>query len=200
MLFITAYSRLCKQTLSVNGESVFTAGDMLSSQFTEAAYAALRMDYPKFYKMDVLSQCGMLCAELLMKSRPLGTYHPENIAIVLSNSSSSLDTDRKYFDSSRTVASPGLFVYTLPNIVGGEISIRYRAKGENAFLVSEQFNAALLCEYAEMVFADSNTEAMIAGWVEVIGEHRDVLLYLVERTNAGMSEEHSPQTIEKLYQ
>jgi hypothetical protein len=164
------------------------------------AYSDFGIDYPKFYKMDRLSQAGFLTTELLLSAQSISDYPPSAIATVFSNANSSLDTDAKYYKASRTVSSPALFVYTLPNIVQGEVSIRHKLKGENAFLVSEQFDAELLYEYVHQLLADNASEACIAGWIDVLNEHHDVLVYLVEKRNTGAGIWHSVSGIEKLYQ
>jgi hypothetical protein len=59
-------------------------------------------------------------------------------ALVFANRSSSLDTDFKYQESINSqenyFPSPAVFVYTLPNICVGEISIKHKMQTENAFL------------------------------------------------------------------
>ena len=95
------------------------------------AYRHFAFDYPKFYRMDNLSKLGWLAAEVLFQDVSIKPYQPEDVGIVLANRSSSLDTDIKYFESVKTIPSPALFVYTLPNIVMGEICIRHVLKGEN---------------------------------------------------------------------
>ncbi|MEJ0079473.1 MAG: hypothetical protein WDM78_00555 [Puia sp.] len=60
--------------------------------------------------------------------------------------------DLKYAKTIRTGASPALFVYTLPNIVIGEISIRRHFKGENAFFVFKQFDGNFIEKYVRGLF------------------------------------------------
>ena len=86
--------------------------------------------------MDNLSKLGWLASEVLLKnSFDKENYQPEEIGIVLANANSSLDKDIKYWESVQDMASPSLFVYTLPNIVIGEICIRNHFKGENALYI-----------------------------------------------------------------
>ena len=80
-------------------------------------------------------------------SFPEKVYKPEDIGVVLANANSSLDTDIKYFETVKDIASPALFVYTLPNIVIGEICIRHNFKGENAFFIFEEFDAGFIQQY-----------------------------------------------------
>jgi hypothetical protein len=76
----------------------------------------------------------------LLKDEP-AINDPYATGIVLSNSNASLDADIKYYDSVANIPSPALFVYTLPNIVIGEISIKHSFKGENAFFIFDSFDA-----------------------------------------------------------
>ncbi len=119
-----------------------------SADFLLSVYQHFDLQYPRFYKMDNQSKLGWLASELLLKGNfhPAG-YRPEDIAVVLSNANSSLDTDYKYMDTVADIPSPSVFVYTLPNIMIGEICIRTKFKGENAFFLFEAFDAGFLERY-----------------------------------------------------
>jgi hypothetical protein len=198
MNYITKYARMQNNSIFVNGKPIWSS-EKSFPDFLQGAYTYFAADYPKFYKMDAMSQAGFLTAEVLLKASAISEYEFSNIGLVLSNAHASLDTDEKYFEASRKVASPGLFVYTLPNIVAGEICIRHKIKGENAFFISESFDADLLFEYVEMVLSQSGTEACVAGWIEVIHAHHDVLVYLVEKKPGELSLVHSTAEVKKLY-
>ena len=131
---ISSYVIIRDQTILHNDQLIFE-DDLRLSEFLEKAYSALKIDYPKFYKMDNLSKLGFLGAEVLLDGNMLTSYKPEEVAVVLSNAHASLDTDIRYAESAKKMGSPGLFVYTLANIVAGEICIRHKLKGENAFFV-----------------------------------------------------------------
>ena len=164
------------------------------------AYRYFGFDYPKFYRMDNLSRLGWLAAELLLKDGFQKEYQPEDIGIVLANGSSSLDTDIKYFESTKTIASPALFVYTLPNIVMGEISIRHQLKGENALFVSNQFEPEFIQDYVQDLFHVGAVEMCICGWLEYFQDNIEASLYLVERTKNGMALPFTGENINKIYQ
>ena len=105
--------------------------------FLMDTYNQLQMNYPKFYKMDLLSKLGWLNAEILLRDdKKIREYQPEEVGLVFCNNNASLDTDIKYFQTVKEFASPALFVYTLPNILMGEICIRNNFKGEMDFLSS----------------------------------------------------------------
>ena len=200
MNFINRNCRIRNKIISSNGKIVYENAGASLDEFMDSALTSLSIAYPKFYKMDRLSKLGFLAAEVMLKDiRLLDKYRAERVAVVMSNSSASLDTDLKYFESTKTIASPALFVYTLSNIVAGEICIRQGIKGENAFFVLPGFDSTRLFDYAEIVMAGAKTDACIAGWVDVLGEQHDVFLYLLEKSNSG-GLEHTAEQLQKLYQ
>jgi hypothetical protein len=163
-------------------------------------YKHFRFDYPKFYRMDGLSKLGWLATEILLGDGFIKSYNPEDIGIVLANRSSSLDTDIKYFESVKAIASPALFVYTLPNIVIGEISIRHNLKGENTLFVSDHFNIDFTRDYVQDLFVEGSVESCICGWLEFFGNDIEADLYFVEKTKNGMSLPFTKENINTLYQ
>lgn len=151
--------------------------------------------------MDNLSKLGWLAAEILLMDSPTRTnYNPEDVGVVLANANSSLDTDLKYFESTKTFASPSLFVYTLPNIVMGEICIRHHFKGENAFFVQEKFDAGFIEQYVNNLVNNNILQACICGWVDVLMEDYKAVLFLVERKGNQQSNSFTKETVEKIYQ
>src|SRR5690606_9689722 len=124
----------------------------------------------------------------------------ESTGIVLSNKSSSLDTDERYLESTQSFPSPALFVYTLPNIVIGEICIRHGLKGENTFFVSDAFDITFMHQYTEQLFESDSVNACIMGWVEQYHEHYEAALYLVQKEKTGTGIPFSIKEIEKFYE
>lgn len=162
-----------------NDEEIFSAqGDEMQKIFL-AVYHFLKIDYPKFYKMDNLSKLGFLASEILLQNEYLNQFKPAEVSIVLTNANSSLDADIKYFESTKDFASPALFVYTLPNIAAGEICIRNNFKGENSFFISEDFNAAFLERIVYDLFNQNIAKLCICGWVDVLREDYKAVLFLV---------------------
>jgi hypothetical protein len=170
-----------------NGEQVFRAQLTDPSSFLLAVYQHFELNYPKFYKMDNLSKLGWLASEVLLKDGfDKSLYHPEQIGIVLTNANSSLDADVKYWESAQDMASPSLFVYTLPNIVIGEICIRNGFKGEDALYITPQFDAAFLHQQVSYLLDNHILKACICGWVDLVGDKYKAALFLVEKGDSGV--------------
>lgn len=160
--------------------------------FLKAAYENLKPEYPKFHKMDGLSKLGILGSEIIFKENKLS----EDTALIFSNNASSLETDRQFQQSTETFASPSLFVYTLPNIVLGEISIKYKLKSETAFFISEGFNAALIRDYTESLLVSEKANKVLCGWLDLQNGEYDVFLCLVSKE---MSNPFSEENLNKIY-
>ena len=183
---ITSYVHIKNNQVVVGGKPVFTGDSSQSpSDFLSAVYKALGVSYPKFHKMDMQCKLGFLCTEyVLQNSDFLIKNELDRIAMVLSNSASSLETDRQHqhsiSDKSNYFPSPAVFVYTLPNIVIGELAIRYKITGENAFFVSEKMDTELLTSYTEILL-NKGSKAAICGWVEVDTDALEGFIFLVEK-------------------
>jgi hypothetical protein len=198
MTFITGYCRIKNFRITSPGYTNEAAASELA-EFQIKLYELLKLDYPKFYKMDSQSKLGIIASEILLKSDRISQYTSESIAVVLSNANASQDADLKYLESIATAASPSLFVYTLSNIVAGEICIRNNIKGENAFFVTPSFDAQQIHEYAETILTGSDTDVCIAGWINVLQNEHDVLLYLIEKQKAGIALTHTPENLIEIY-
>lgn len=199
MNYIQACSHISNFSIQRNGEKLFQSRDRKSSEdFLNQAYSVLNLDYPKFYKMDVLSRAGLIASEII-SGHWKNLYQSNEVAVILSNSNASLEVDSKFAASLKTFPSPSLFVYTLPNIVIGEICIRHGWKGENAFFVSEEFDPGLLKNYVDMVLENPSTSACLAGWIEMNENLQDVFLYLADKNRQPASIEHTNEQLLNLY-
>jgi hypothetical protein len=147
--------------------------------------------------MDELSRLGFLGAEMTLMRSEIDTYQDDEVAVIFSNHSSSLQTDKEYFKSAQSgIASPAQFVYTLPNIVVGEVCIKHKMYGENNFLLSYRFDAKLLLDQCEALFYDNAAKAVLIGWVEEGGEKHDGFFAFI--TNSG-PKEVSAESLTNLY-
>lgn len=183
-----------------NGTKVLETDPGTAAVFLDTAYRELAIDYPKFFKMDKLAKLGILAADVLLRDSDLqGRYTPERTGIVLANANASLDADVKYMESVRAIPSPALFVYTLPNIVIGEISIRYGCKGENAFFIQPVFDAEWLYFYTQDLLQQNRLDACICGWADIVGEKYTAAFFLVEKNAAGKAQPFTVETIKQVY-
>lgn len=196
---IENYCHIRNKTITVRGEILFSDIDSSLDSFLLNAYDFLKPDYPKFYKMDNLSKLGFLAAEILVREGNLKRYAPHEVGVVLSNGTASLDTDLRFLQSTKNVSSPALFVYTLPNIVIGEICIRHKITGENTFFVTPEFDPELLALYTSSIFKHGHTQACIAGWIDVLDEQHDAFLYVTEKETPSQGIEQSTSILKKLY-
>jgi hypothetical protein len=162
----------------------FTEGD-LDAYFVEI-YKSLGISYPKFFKMDTMSKLGFIASEILLHPLPnRSKFGPRDVGIILANAAASLDTDLKYVhtisDAENYFPSPAVFVYTLPNIVIGEICIRNKFMGENSFLISEKFDPDMLLTQAELLLSGEYSQACMLGWIEVLKDKFEAVFYFVEK-------------------
>ena len=203
---ITSYCSVRDKKLILDGKLLFesTTGDF--TEFTSGLYKHSGISYPKFHKMDKLCKLGFITSEFLLKDKDLtGRYAGVEIGIILMNSSSSLDTDRTHQKSITSrddyFPSPSVFVYTLPNVVIGEICIRHKIYGEGNFFISEKFNPRFVFDYVSCLFDNALAECCITGWVEINGSNFGSVLYLIEKTGKTESgiANFDPAAIEEIY-
>jgi len=173
------------------------------SSFCKDLYRTLNTDYSKFFKMDNLCKLAFISAELLLKNRSIAGYQSNEVALVFSNASASLDTDKTYFgsveDKAKYFPSPAVFVYTLPNIMMGELCIRHKLTGENTFFVSEKFDAELVSSYAGNLLSTGKARCVIAGWVEINEKNWEAAMFLIE--HGGQEEDRLllPGSMEEIF-
>lgn len=199
--YITASCTISHQTIYKNGRHVFISPGSDITGFLLSVYQWLDPKYARFYKMDNLDKLGWLASEVLLKdSFHAENYQPEETGLVLTNASSSLDTDLKYAETIKDIPSPSVFVYTLPNIMIGEICIRNHFKGETAFFVSEYFDAAFIEQYVNNLLQNGTLKACICGWVELLENDYKAVLFLVEKDKTAQQELFTKQNINKIFQ
>ncbi len=199
-VFVSSYITLRSNQILLNGELIFEAKEATTSDFLQTAYDHFQLNYPKFFKMDNLCKTGFIASELLLRAQKLSeTYQPEQIGIILSSANSSLDTDIKYQASIATAPSPSLFVYTLPNVLIGEICIRHRIKGEAACFVFDIFDATFQTDYVNLLFETGKVKACISGWADYYNSKAEAFFYLVENTGSETALKHNAENINRIW-
>jgi 3-oxoacyl-(acyl-carrier-protein) synthase len=198
--YISRYIHISNKGILYNDDIVYSANGLIGSELLVHAFKTLGLHYPKFYKMDNLSKLAVLSTEILLKDTDLATkYKPEEIAVIVSNANSSLDTDRRYWDTvAAGAASPSLFVYTLPNVMLGEICIRWGIKGENTCFISDAFDAGFQADYVNSLLDQDNAQVCLSGWTDYLDGEMEAFFMLVEK-NPSSLDTHNPHTVQKLY-
>ena len=181
--------------VSIDGKALEVA--LSGNSLLTSIYKQYIGDYPKYYKMDGLSRLGFIASELLLKAekdsnclmdetRQNASKHEVDRAIILFNHSSSIASDKKFLESiadkDHYFPSPSVFVYTLPNIVTGEIAIRNGYHGETSFYILENKDEELIQTILEASFLDPQTESIIGGWLNYDDDsHFEAEMYLYEK-------------------
>lgn len=143
-------------------------------------YRQMIGNYPKFYKMDGLSRLGFVTSEILLNAEKgdtdverreeEGERLLEERAIIFFNHSSSIASDRSYKESindkDNYFPSPSIFVYTLPNIVTGEIAIRNHFHGETSFFILPDKDERLMEEILQASCRDAQSKSFLTGWID----------------------------------
>lgn len=175
--------KLTDSSLEINGEnkSVSEHGKALLTEI----YRSHIGDYPKYFKMDLLSRLVFLASELLLRLE--GDDSDRERAIVLFNRTSSIVSDRShiasYSQEGNFFPSPSVFLYTLPNIVTGEIAIRHGYTGETSLYILEGKNRGMMEDVVRTAFSSTESlRSMLCGWVDCSGEDCfEADLYLINK-------------------
>ena len=151
-----------------------------------ALYKRYIGSYPKFYKMDRLSQLGFVASELLLTQDNPRHQQCADRAVVLFNHSSSVWVDREYAKSITIgddyFPSPSLFVYTLPNIVCGEIAVRNGYHAETAFYILPNKDEDMMRQVLASTFLDETIQSILTGWIDYEDDqHFEAELKLIKR-------------------
>ena len=194
-----SYSVKKKHRVHITPQGVWLDGKVFAidkegkqSSLLTALYKQIIGNYPKYYKMDGLCRLGFVASELLLKAeRDEGSFTEDTNktrAIVFFNRSSSIASDKKYLASivekDNYFPSPSVFVYTLPNIVTGEIAIRNGYHGETSFYILPHKNELLMQDIIETTFMDEQTTSILTGWLDYEdSEHFEADLYIAYKQN-----------------
>ena len=177
------YIVITPETVKLNGVDMSHA-EQGNAMLTEL-YRAHVGDYPKFFKMDTLCKLGFVASEMLLKDEGEERFVPrEDRAVVFFNRSASLQADTAYQetiqDPNNFYPSPAAFVYTLPNIVTGEIAIRNKYYGETSFIVMEHCDDNIMARELQNAFHDPMTKSILGGWLDCTDEnHFEAHIFLI---------------------
>ncbi|MDO4190792.1 MAG: beta-ketoacyl synthase N-terminal-like domain-containing protein [Bacteroidales bacterium] len=156
--------KITTHSVEIDGQQLTTT-DSGKTMLT-ALYKTHVGNYPRYYKMDGLARLGFLASELLLKDMSNDTH----CAVVFFNKYASLNADRAFLhtisDANNFFPSPSEFVYTLANIVNGEIAIRHHLQEETCFYVLPEHDEQTMDNIATATLADTETDHLLYGWLE----------------------------------
>lgn len=188
----------------IKGDTILKDGSPIASlkagDDPADAYRHLHFAYPKFFKMDLLCKWAWLAAESLLDKGDGFLYDgmdKNKIALVIATAHGCLEVDKKYSETIATIPSPALFVYTLPNVMLGEICIRHGFKGEQACMVQDSFDVDEVLFWTKDLMDRHNMDACLCGWADATGNRHDVCFFWVTRGNTGLA--FSVATMQDLY-
>ena len=183
--FVRTHSvEITPERVLVDGQEIACEGEGLAR--LTALYKQHITSYPKYYKMDPLARLGFVASELLLQAE--GRERREEDAtrgVVLCNSSSSIMADRAYEttigEGDNYYPSPSAFIYTLPNIVTGEIALRNGYRGETGFCIMPRKDEALIDRIVGATLSDRRLGSLVAGWIDCTDDtHYEANIYIIE--------------------
>ena len=183
----TYHVRITPEGAWLDGRLLPVEGEPNEKSLLTTIYKQVIGDYPKYYKMDGLCRLGFIASELLLQAEKAEETSIKELqrsrGVVLFNRSSSISSDKKYLasiaDKDNYFPSPSVFVYTLPNIVTGEIAIRNGYHGETSFYILPEKNEEQMQTLIQTAFLDSQTTSLLTGWIDYEDrEHYEADLYI----------------------
>lgn len=183
--FVRTHSvEITPERVRVDGREIACEGEGLAR--LTALYKQHIASYPKYYKMDPLARLGFVASELLLQAEGKERREEDATrAVVLCNSSSSIMADRAYEttigEGGNYYPSPSAFIYTLPNIVTGEIALRNGYRGETGFCIMPGKDEALIDRIIGATLLDRRLDSLIAGWIDCTDDtHYEASIYIIE--------------------
>lgn len=183
----THHVRITPEGAWLDGRLLPVEGEPNEKSLLTTIYKQMIGDYPKYYKMDGLCRLGFIASELLLQAEKAEETSIKELqrsrGVVLFNRSSSISSDKKYLasiaDKDNYYPSPSVFVYTLPNIVTGEIAIRNGYHGETSFYILPAKNEEQMQTLIQTAFLDSQITSLLTGWIDYEDrEHYEADLYI----------------------
>lgn len=203
---ISKYCIIKPHEVIVDGKSEFIDSEKSEfGAFMKSVYKHYEVKYPKYFKMDNLCKVAFIASEIVLQGNEhVKEIDPVKVGIILQNSHSSLDTDTKYNetikDKSNYFPSPAVFVYTLPNVMIGEICIRNKFQGENTCFIAKEFDVNFIADHVNELLDSGKLDACITGWSDYIDGEYSAILFLVEKNKENKKDSISfkPEFINRL--
>lgn len=156
----SVYSQIRSVEISNTGEPDFKT-------YVKGLFSSVSEPYMKFSKMDDYCKLGTTAVQLLLNNvGGLSQYDPYEIALIVNTDTGCIESDLAHLDNitaDEYASSPAIFVYTLPNVVAGEICIKNKFKGEGVTLVGNTDDPKTI---VERFCGGTNTKAAIYLYVD----------------------------------
>lgn len=180
---IKAICKIDSNEIIVN-EQVVYYNNSSSTDWKKIAYQQLNFDYPKFHKMDNLSKLAVLGVKYIEQAVDFSSFKDDEINMIFANKNSSYCSDIKHYTNytKNNLVSPADFVYTLPNILIGEIAIMQKWYGENNFFIHDNFDMNFFLNQINLYFCE-NSKYCIFGWIESNEEEEKAIILFLEQDN-----------------
>lgn len=181
-LKVLASVHINSKAVVANGKLLFyNEGSEGFKAFARSVYKGMNIKYPKFFKMDELCKLSFLAAEILTPH--IHGAESDEVALVVGNNHSSISSDIKHYNAianrNNYFPSPSVFVYTLPNIMLGEICIRHKFTGENSCFMMSDLDSAFLYGYVYRLFEEEKYKYCLTGFVDFSHETYLAKLFLI---------------------
>ena len=204
--YITKYCIINPTEVIVDGKVEFkNSANESFGEFMKSIYKQYDMKYPKYFKMDNLCKVAFIASEIILKdNEQIKTVDPNRVGVILQNSHSTIDTDLNYVDTikdkSNYFPSPAIFVYTLPNVMIGEICIRNKFQGENTCFITKEFDPDFISEHVNNLLNSEKIDICLAGWADYVDNKYSAILFLVEKIKENQKDNISfkPENITKI--
>lgn len=135
--------------------------------YVKGLFSSVSEPYMKFSKMDDYCKLGTTAVQLLLNNvGGLSQYDPYEIALIVNTDTGCIESDLAHLDNitaDEYASSPAIFVYTLPNVVAGEICIKNKFKGEGVTLVGNTDDPKTI---VERFCGGTDTKAVIYLYVD----------------------------------
>lgn len=157
--------------------------DLPFAEYIRAEFKTFGESNMKFYKMSDMCKALYVAVERLLAKAGMDDVAPERRAIILANSTASLDADIAHQQvlnqHNPEGASPAAFVYTLANVAAGEMSIRHKMQGENTFFI-ERESSDFVERYSKGLIERDCADAVIYGWCDLLKGEWNVNIKLLK--------------------
>lgn len=161
--------RITPRGVEVDGHSL--PQEKENAEMLTELYRKLAADYLRFYRMDLLSRLAFVAVELL--GREDGGKGLYGCDVMFFNKTSSVMSDIKHQGTIHPgegfFPSPATFVYTLPNIMVGEVAIHHNLTGSTFLCILPERDADTMHRVIS-AHASSN-RGIVAGWVDCTDEN-----------------------------